>query len=373
MKWDEGDKAVIFGNQKVFYSRGGGCEFERDSISAVKVPSIRKTLKDSSRSEPKNNPRGLPIDFTVVSEVSDAGRLSDWQLENAFKSFVWEIEKKNFENFSLNSDGELLFVFSVDFPVCRTEIDFRERASLYLSRVSAEVDSIRFFDNRVDPPAWEIRLLPPDDWTVGRCSEVSEGLRMLLRYRKANPSAPIGAYTLLMAGKAETLLGQPESDWLEVKRKGYGIAEQSQKHELACDVAAFANSTDGGLLIVGFSTEKDPAGRDILTMIHPPRRGSFNLQTYMQVIANRITPPVEGIRVELVSYRDGDLLVIFIPPQPKEMQPYLVRGASVSGRVSGAYFSIPQRIGSDKSTMSPERVHSMLVAGRSFLQMKGDI
>ncbi|MGW0731526.1 AlbA family DNA-binding domain-containing protein [Streptomyces sp. NPDC002851] len=358
--WNAELQAVVISDGTVVRERSG-CDFMRDSIAAVTLSSIHQALTDSAIVTGHKNPDGYPVDFCVISTPHDR-----WA-----RAYAREENPRQYENFSLNSDGELTFIFSVRHQFVRTLEEFEERSTLYLRRLSVRVESVRFCGGGpIDPLGIEVELLPPLDWTVSRCAEVSEGLRVLLGHRDATPDTPLGAYTLLLAGKPEALLGQPESDWLEAKRKNYGISSRSQKYEFACDVTSLANSTDGGILVVGIGTERDRVGRDVLSEVTPCRPGTILVQTYAQVLHEKVVPSIEGLKIEVISVDGGDLLVVHVPPQPEEFKPFLVKGAIISERVTGSHFSIPQRRGSDKLSMSAEAVHSMLVAARAVLRAK---
>ena len=60
--------------------------------------------------------------------------------------------------------------------------------------------------------------------------------------------------------------------------------------------------------------------------------------------------------------------MISVPPQPREMQPYLVHGAVVGERTEGAFFSIVRRRGEASITISAAQIHAYIVAGKAFLQ-----
>ncbi|MFE9661740.1 RNA-binding domain-containing protein [Streptomyces sp. NPDC005955] len=367
VEWNEELKSVLIDDGVHTFPRR--CEVSRELISKVKLHSLCEMLIDSSRVTSTENPNGRPIDFCVTSRRESQGVFFGPRGE-VRRGERWETE---YEFFDITEQGELSFGFSVDYPHVGTEEEVVERTSLYFERLSVRVHSLKCYAGDFDsPPSWQIEIIPPEDWTVARCADVSEGVRILLSQRQANPSSALGAYTLILSGRSDLLLGQVESDWLEVKRKGYGISTPSQKYEFACDVAAFANSPTGGILVIGMSTEKDSAGRDLLSRLSPCKTGSLNLQTYMQALADRVVPAPEGLKVEVVPAEGGDLLVAYVPVQPEELMPFLVKGAIVSGRVSGSYFSIPQRIGSDKFPASAESVHSMLVAARAIFRMKSE-
>ena len=352
------------------YSFQGNTQVSRDLISKVKLKSIREMLVDSSRVTGPQNPDGIHIDFCVTSKGKSGGLLFGPRGEIRRGGDEWETV---YEYFQISKRGELSFDFCVEYPQVGTKEEVAERTSLYFERLSVRVDSLRWYAGDSSSPAcWEFGVVLPESCTVAECAEISEGVRILLSQRQANPNSSLGAYTLILAGRPDLLLGQVESDWLEVKRKGYGISTSSQKYEFACDVAAFANSPTGGILVIGISTEKDSVGRDRLSLLSPCKSGSLNLQTYMQALTDRVIPTPEGLRIEVVSVEGGDLLVVYVPVQPEELIPFLVKGAIISDRVSGSYFSIPQRIGSDKFPASTESVHSMLVAARAIFRLKSE-
>jgi hypothetical protein len=62
------------------------------------------------------------------------------------------------------------------------------------------------------------------------------------------------------------------------------------------------------------------------------------------------------------------LLLISVPPQPREMQPYLVHGAVVGDKNEGAFFSIVRRRGEASIPTSAAQIHAYIVAGKAFLQ-----
>ena len=67
---------------------------------------------------------------------------------------------------------------------------------------------------------------------------------------------------------ATDLLGVPECDWLDVKSGIYQLDDPAKAEELVKDVAGFANSRAGGLLLVGFSTRKEH-DREIIEKLRP--------------------------------------------------------------------------------------------------------
>jgi hypothetical protein len=273
-----------------------------------------------------------------------------------------------YQFFQLADDDRLLLTLSVDYAKVQTREEFDERLGDYFARRDVKILKVRFCG---PADSVEMCFVIPLDWTVLQCSAFSDALAMLLQHDRVNLGTPSGVYNLVSAGVPALVLGKTESEWLEVKRENYGIAAESQKYEFACDVASFANSDSGGLIVIGIASEKDPSGNDVLARITPCRRGSINVQRYMQILRERVVPPVEGLRLDVTPIGSGDIMAVYIPPQPEEIKPFIVKGAMIESKVSGSFFSIPHRRGSDKWAMSPEAAHSMLVAARAVLRGRG--
>jgi hypothetical protein len=80
------------------------------------------------------------------------------------------------------------------------------------------------------------------------------------------------ARAALSAGRPEELLGVAECGWLDVKGGVYRLDDPASAEELAKDVAAFANTKTGGVLLIGFGTRKEHDA-EVVDKIRPvPRR-----------------------------------------------------------------------------------------------------
>ncbi|WP_147471549.1 AlbA family DNA-binding domain-containing protein [Nocardia stercoris] len=172
---------------------------------------------------------------------------------------------------------------------------------------------------------------------------------------------------LLRSGFAGALVGQPEGDWLEVKREHYDLRSEAGQIKLARAVSQFANARDGGLVIVGFATKKY-AGQDLINAATPTPPDPAIRRRYVQVLQNRIYPPPDDLRVEVIAGSDGDFTLIEIPPQPEELKPFLVYGAVIEGRVNNTFVSIVERRDDEGIPMSIAGIHSTLAVGRALLR-----
>jgi hypothetical protein len=348
MKFDAGKRCLtLIDGWSVPLNDLNEFEVPRDRVGNVALLEIRDLLKEVRREV--SNGAVVVLAVAPMSEI----RVYDGP------------DERRYELLELVDGDDLSLTLSVDYVRVRTEGDVRERLHDHIARAGVKLSLIRFCG---PANSIEFRFLVPLRWTVMQCAAFADSLTMILQNDRVNLKTPSGAYALISAGIPALLLGKAESEWLEVKRDNYGIAAESQKYEFACDVASFANSEVGGLIVIGIASERDLSGNDVLARIAPCRKGSINAQRYMQALQERVVPSVEGLRLDVISIDSGDIMVVYIPPQPEEVKPFIVKGAMVGSKVSGSFFSIPRRRGSDKWAMSPEAVHSMLVAARGVLR-----
>jgi hypothetical protein len=188
--------------------------------------------------------------------------------------------------------------------------------------------------------------------------------------RDGAPTAE-SALDLLTAGRADLLVGLPESKWLDAKSQGYDLRTDHGRIELAQDVARFANGDTDGLLVIGLRTRKNREG-EVITKTSPTL-DPFDTGRYHRSIDTKIFPPVQGLTVRntpvrISGGRSGNMLAIYVPAQPEEMKPFLVHGAVVQGNVEGAFISIVQRRGEHSIPITAPAIHATLAAGRALLR-----
>jgi hypothetical protein len=314
--------------------------------------------------------KGEEIELFAEYYPEDLNTLSDWEMNQLWRGGSISETRTHAVLMRVEKGARPEICIGVDFPYT----DNKERALMrvgdYISHSLGEITDFRYCSGMAEAPAWSITVAPSDmDLTISHCGEVAQCVESLLRYEEMNPQTPAGAMALLLSKHVSFLIGQPENNWLEAKQS-YGISDKTQKHEFACDVASFANSTDGGLILIGVKTEKDQRGRDVITSLTPCRAGSINVQTYQQAVTDRVIPSINGLSFDVIEVEGGDLLAIRIPPQEVAMAPFIVKGGvidSSESKIRSTSFSIPVRRNADKEFMSPEWVHSMLASGRAFL------
>jgi hypothetical protein len=202
---------------------------------------------------------------------------------------------------------------------------------------------------------------------MGDALDLGESLLSLWRAGHGGMLSPESVADLIRAQRPELLIGQPESDWLEVKGRPYDLKNELDALEMAKDVSAFANGPKGGLLVVGFSRRK-AKGKDYLRAVVPQPMRAIDPRKHRQALERLILPPVEDLQVEAVEIEEGKgLLVISVLPQAAALQPFLVIGAVAEGKVLGSHFALYIRRGEDCEPVSPSVVHGQLLAGRVAL------
>jgi hypothetical protein len=177
--------------------------------------------------------------------------------------------------------------------------------------------------------------------------------------------------TLALSGNTAGLLGVPETDWLEAKSFGYALGSDSQKVELARDVARFANGDDSAMILIGLRAKRKADGEERVVAITAPQETDLNPAQYRAVIGRRLYPYPEGLKITKVPVSAGRaIMVIEIPKQRLELKPFLVSGAILNDRAEGAFISIVRRVGEGSESLSPAAIHAALRAGYRALEQR---
>jgi hypothetical protein len=245
----------------------------------------------------------------------------------------------------------------------------RHRASCV--SVSAE-DETDPFTVEGDSPFVEVLVdWPTKGRTVAEAWKFGEEMDALLRAGVGGEVTQATALDLLRGDKWELLLGQPESAWLEAKGEPYDHLGKHWQYELAKDVAAFANSPEGGLIVIGMTTD-DRGDGDTIRGFKEFELRRVRRQAYRNHVAQRVYPRVAGFDVERLegSKKGNGLAVLVIPPQPKASQPFLVQGTLAGGAVLGAHVLLPVRREDDTAFMDAGDLHARIRLGEQVIAGK---
>jgi hypothetical protein len=123
-------------------------------------------------------------------------------------------------------------------PVARLLRPLLAKCGCTLARVTP-IDSSNYSAIQVEIAA------PTRGRTIGDALEIGADVERLLDAAFATgPLRPATVGELLRTGHHGVLVGQPETDWLDVKDRPYQLDEHG-RFKLACDIAAFANAAGG--------------------------------------------------------------------------------------------------------------------------------
>jgi hypothetical protein len=213
---------------------------------------------------------------------------------------------------------------------------------------------------------------PPRGGTVADVWRIGDEAQTLLQAAEGGELPRSVALDLFCAGRWDLFKGQPESDWLEAKGAPYdhlaGKLGKNWPYELAKDVAAFANSPEGGLIAIGLTTEDQGDGEVInghrefdLSRVRGP--------TYRKYVAQMVYPRVIGFEVRRIegAREDRGLAVLVIPPQSPSDRPFLVQGVISRGKALGSHVPWPVRREDDTALMDAAAIHARLRLGEQVI------
>ncbi|WP_353952515.1 hypothetical protein V6K52_03460 [Knoellia sp. S7-12] len=228
-----------------------------------------------------------------------------------------------------------------------------------------------------EPHEIHVRVAAEEALTVSELLAAGRAVKALLAAHQGGALDVETVRNLLRGGHPSLLVGLSESEWFEVKAQAYnigvpGVAGERQKIELAQDVARFANGETDALLVIGLREGKG-ARKHAVDAVTPVPISAIDVDRYRAVLDSKIIPPVDGLRLEQIELGHGcGLLLINVPRQARELQPFLVHGAIVADKVEGAFFSIVRRRGEGSIVTTAAQIHAYIVAGRAFLRNEQD-
>ena len=127
----------------------------------------------------------------------------------------------------------------------------------------------------------------------------------------------------------DKLIGEVEGQLFDVKGQPYRFEDGSDvKREFAKDVAAFANTRGGGILI-GLRTKTGPlhTGEEI-DEIRPIPRDNFDPDQYRKILAEWLYPQPTGVEILWTPFGPDaakGVGTIFIPLQDDRAKPFLIK------------------------------------------------
>jgi hypothetical protein len=216
----------------------------------------------------------------------------------------------------------------------------------------------------------DLRLSITSRATFGQLFQLRSNIGQEIFLPSDSLTTPFLILRAVQSGRADALLGKPESEVLDVKSMAYdlkNVDEARWKLELAQDVAQFANAAMGGLLLLGYRTKRID-GLDIIQKITPVQHKDSRLQAYGDTLKSRVHPPISGLRIGSVPVGGNELIYIYVPPQPEENKPYIISGALIDDQYVSTGISIVRRQGDACIPVKAEEIHAALVIGRALIR-----
>ncbi|WP_156511271.1 AlbA family DNA-binding domain-containing protein [Nocardia nova] len=217
----------------------------------------------------------------------------------------------------------------------------------------------RFYDDSSDGGACELTVLPPAEATVREMAFMVSQLRDIVMNEPLS-ATPVNAFAAIESGEIQFMLGTVESETLDAKASHYSKHDRS-RIVIAGDVAAFANSAKGGIIVIGARTVKDLHGRDIIAEINGTAIDVGATDRYRKAVEDLVFPEVAGIKMCRAPAALGEVVALLIPAQHPDRLPFIVRAATqTEGRMSSALFQVPVRYGDSNIPARIETIHRRL-------------
>ncbi|TQM32734.1 hypothetical protein FB390_4430 [Nocardia bhagyanarayanae] len=255
------------------------------------------------------------------------------------------------------------FEFSIDVVLPRrsefTDQTIRALTEPLLAARGTTCVETKFYNDSSDGGLCELTVLPPPDLTVGEMAFMVSHMRDIVMNEPFS-ATPEKAFAAIESGEIQFLLGTAESEALDAKDGHYPKNDRA-RIVIAGDIAAFANSTKGGIIVLGARTVKDSHGRDILAEVNGCAIDVGAKDRYRSAIEALVYPEIAGIKMCRTPAALGEVFAILIPEQHPDRLPFVVRGATqTEGRMSSALFQVPVRQGDSNVPARIEDIHRRL-------------
>jgi len=179
---------------------------------------------------------------------------------------------------------------------------------------------------------------------------------------------------ILAAGDFARLIDQEEDLLLEVKSQPYDLDTADGRYELAKDIASFANS-EGGYLLIGLNhSQPDNRQVDVISGLALITRDAFPVEVYEGMVGTHVYPRIEGLAVRFYERAGGGdgLGTLLVPPQDEDRKPFIVAKVvedrdRVTKQIVVGY---ADRSGTSNDPLNPKRLQEILRKGQSGVSLR---
>src|SRR5262249_44799703 len=174
---------------------------------------------------------------------------------------------------------------------------------------------------------------------------------------------------LIEAGELDRLIGCVEGSVFEAKGpRPYDFSQAFGRWELAKDVASFANS-DGGFIIIGLVHEQlAEQDTDRVSALDLIEESTFESHRYKSIVSEYVDGKISGLQVKWVQHKNipgRGVGVIHVPPQSNDAKPFLLKQLDESGKTRQLVFGIISRKGAHSVPSTVEELRRALSHGTS--------
>ena len=172
---------------------------------------------------------------------------------------------------------------------------------------------------------------------------------------------------VLESGDFSGFIGIEEGDHLDFKGSPYPLVNESQKYELAKDVAAFANG-GGGVIVIGIKAEPPKTSTiEQATQVSPFSESRVDRKQYRDIVRSRVHPKPADLDIRFHPSKTDPtrgLASIDVPKQPEAKRPFLVGRPVPDGtKTIGWLIGYHTRRGDANDPVSIEELHQQLRQG----------
>ncbi len=211
-----------------------------------------------------------------------------------------------------------------------------------LTATNCTLREVRWVEGEFRQKVLSLTIDPPDDATILELAQLQFQIHRWPDLQTAD--TPIGILNAVLERRFERLIGLCESSHFDAKSKHYDRTDKN-RIAFAQDVAAFANSPQGGVIVLGAQTARR-AGQDVVNTVTGCERDAGAADAYRSIIDQLIAPHIRNVTLHEVEQAETGrhVFAIFIPPQPPGSMPHIVKGALLdNGKYTAALFSVPVR------------------------------
>lgn len=301
----------------------------------------------------------------ALGAIAESEMMDTWVIDTDPPDRAYEVEPMEGVAFYTQGEGDLCALIDLNLPryvdeALEARVDdllapMMERLGARASAPSPSTPD-RFFSS--GDYIVRVEFTQMSEKTAGDLLDMALAVQAFLKAARNGKLTKAVARDLLRSGHFATLIGQPESDWLEAKNQLWDLSTDRGKAEAAKDLSAFANA-DGGLIVVPAKTASE-AGRDVIVEVKELPLDRLSETQVRDTIAQWTFPPLRDVEIDVIDTGNGrGQVIIAVPSHRAEDWPHLViapPGAAFEAAAIAAYV----RDGDKNRALTAAQLHRLM-------------